>query len=149
MNKRTHHFTNFLSLRLYSRKGLCFCCVWDMCGDRDRVLYWPKFLSWPWQHYFRILARGGRWRPQPSISKLVLTLAFLYPTNSTAAGTYLYSFKTSTCFHFYHLFTQVHLLIDGSAKSQYITVWRDLGLNTPGPLVNTLPCRPMSWFSKF
>ena len=38
--------------------------------------------------------------------------------NSTAAGTCLYSFITPTCFH---LFTQVHFLIDSSVKGQYIT----------------------------
>ena len=41
---------------------------------------------------------GGRWEPQPSVYKLFLNLTFLPPTNSTAAGTCLYSFITSTCF---------------------------------------------------
>ena len=54
---------------------------------------------------------------------LALTLAFLSPTDSTATGTSLYSFITSTCFCFFFcLFTQVHLLIDSSVKGQYITI---------------------------
>ena len=41
------------------------------------------------------------------------------PTNSTAAGTSLYSFITLTCFRFFfRLFTS---LIDGSVKGQYTT----------------------------
>ena len=66
---------------------------------------------------------GGRWGPHPSVCKLVLTLAFLSPFNSTAVGTCLYSFITPTCFRFFfRLFTLVHLLIDRSVKGQYITI---------------------------
>ena len=44
-------------------------------------------------------------------------------SNSTAASTCLYSFITATCFRFFfHIFTRVHLLIDGSVKGQYIIV---------------------------
>ena len=65
---------------------------------------------------------GGHWGQQPSVCKLVLTLAFLYPTNPTAASTCLYSFITPTCFRFFfRLLTQEHLLIDGSIKGQYTT----------------------------
>ena len=49
------------------------------------------------------------------------SLDFLSPTNSTAAGTCLYSFITPTCFcFFFRLFTQVSL-IDSSVKGQYTT----------------------------
>ena len=62
-----------------------FCCVWEMGGDRDRLLYWPKFFSWPEQHFFRILAGVAQpWvteGPKLSVCKLVLTL------RSTAEGT--------------------------------------------------------------
>ena len=37
---------------------------------------------------------GSRWGPQPTVYKMALTLGFLSPTNSTAAGTCLYSFIT-------------------------------------------------------
>ena len=73
-------------------------------------------------HLGWVCSTGGRWGPQPSVCKLALTLAFLSPSNSTAAGNCLCSFITPTCFRFFfRLFTQVHLLIDGSVKGQYIT----------------------------
>ena len=33
MNERTHFFIKNISLTLYSRKGSCFCCVWEMGGE--------------------------------------------------------------------------------------------------------------------
>ena len=58
-----------------------------------------------------------RWGPQPSVCKLALTPAFLYPTNSTAASTCLYSFIMPTCFRFFfHLFTQVHLWLMAQSR---------------------------------
>ena len=83
-------------------------------------------------HFFCILAgvaqpgdaEGHSPQEEFSVCKLVLTLAFLCPTNSTATGTCLYSFITPTCFcFFFRLFTQAHLLIVGSVKSQYITLF--------------------------
>ena len=69
--------------------------------------------STSWQ---RLLNRGGvRWGLQPSVCKLVLTLAFLSPTNSTAPGICLYSFIMPTCFCF-HLFTQVHLWLTARSR---------------------------------
>ena len=75
-----------ISLTLYSR---CFF----------RILGWVGLLN------------RGSLGPQPSVCKLVFTVEFLPPTNSTAAGTCLYSFITPTHFR---LFTQVYLLINGS-----------------------------------
>ena len=50
MNERTHLFIKiyvYISHTLFS-KGLMFLlCVWEMFGDRDRLLYWPNFFSWP------------------------------------------------------------------------------------------------------
>ena len=46
---------------------------------------------------------GGRWRPQPSVCKLALTLAFLSPT------------PTCFCF-FFRLFTLVHLWLTTRSK---------------------------------
>ena len=36
--------SKYVSLTFYSWK---FCDVWEMSGDRDRLLYWPNFFSWP------------------------------------------------------------------------------------------------------
>ena len=58
----------------------------------------------------------GHWWPQLSVYKLALTLAFLSPTNSTAAGICLYSFITSTCFRFFCLFTQVNLWLTARSR---------------------------------
>ena len=30
----------------YSRKG-DVSCVWEVSGDKDGLLFWPKFFSWP------------------------------------------------------------------------------------------------------
>ena len=52
MNERTQLFIKiYLSLFILERVD-----VWEMDGDRDRLLYWPKFFSWPQQHLFRIVA---------------------------------------------------------------------------------------------
>ena len=48
---------------------------------------------------------------------MALALAFLSPTNSTAAGTCLYSFIMPTCIRvFFRLFTQVHLWLMAQSK---------------------------------
>ena len=73
------------------------------------------YLQEPTEHFFCILtgvaqpgvAEGNSPQGAFSVCKMVLTLTFLSPTDSTAVGICLYSFITSTCFPF--LFTQVHL----------------------------------------
>ena len=49
---------------------------------------------------------------------------------------------------FFHLFTQVHLLIDGSVKGQYVTIW--LLVNIYPTLLPLASCniRSISWQSK-
>ena len=43
----TNEYTSlYKSLTLYFRKG-DVCCVWEMSGDKDGLLYWPKFFSRP------------------------------------------------------------------------------------------------------
>ena len=121
MNERTHFFIK-IYLILYSRKGWCFLCVrgeletgtgcyiliqsssdhsstsfafWLGCST---VGHWgPKLSVWSW---FSL-----RWHP---ISN------WLKPSVS-----WLYFCLTSTCFR---LFTQVHLLTDGSVDGQYATI---------------------------
>ena len=68
-------------------------------------------------HLGRSCSTGGRWGPRPSVCKLALTLAFLWPTNSTATSTCLCSFITHTCFcFFFRLFTQVHLWLTARSR---------------------------------
>ena len=91
-------------------------CYTDPTSSPDHRAAFLPHLGWG-------CSTGSRWGPQPSVCKLALTLAFLSSTDSTAVGTCLYSFITPNCFRFFFcLFTQVHLLIDGSVKGQYITV---------------------------
>ena len=52
INERTHFFTKiYLSHFILDVSVVC-----EMSGDRDRLLYWSNFFSWPEQHLFRILA---------------------------------------------------------------------------------------------
>ena len=119
-----------ISFILYYRKGWCFWGVWEMGGDRDRLLYWPNSFSWPQNAmlssrtqlaFLPHLGWGcltGDRSGAFLVCKLVFTLAFLSITDSMAAG----------------IFHNVHLLplllpfiytcasvIDGSVKGQYIT----------------------------
>ena len=112
-----------ISLTLYSWKGWCLLCVRDEWRQGQTAILTQVLLltiAALLPHLGLGCSTGGRgcWGPQPSVCKLVLTLAILFPTNSTAAGTCLCSFITPTCFH---LSTQMHLLIDSLDKSQYIT----------------------------
>ena len=126
MNEWTHFFIKNMYLSHFFFR--CFAGVCEMSGDRDRLLYWPNFfLEHSTLCYLLALlphlgwgcSTGGNWGPQPSVYLLVFTLAFLSPTNSTAAGTCLYSFITSSCFRFFfRLFTQVHLSL--TARSRVI-----------------------------
>ena len=122
MNERTHFFIKIcISHILFS---MFLWCVrderrqWQTSTLTQLLLIIAALLP----HLGWVCSIGGRWGPQSSVCKVAPTLAFLFPTNSTAAGTCLYSFITPTCFRFFfRLFTQVHLLIDGSVKGQYIT----------------------------
>ena len=39
MNEKAHFFIKNISLTLYPQKSWCFCDVWGMGEDRDRLLY--------------------------------------------------------------------------------------------------------------
>ena len=82
------------------------------------------YLQEPTWHFFRILVgvaqpgvtEGNSHQGAFSVRKLILTLAFLSPTDSTAAGLYLYFFITSSCFRFFCLFTQEHLRLTARSR---------------------------------
>ena len=128
MNERTHFFIKiYISHTLFS-KGLKFLgCVRDRWRQRQTAMLtqvllltiaccvifknplstsstsWLGLLNWG-------LLRATAISRAFSVCKLVLTLAFLSPTNSTVIGICQYYFIMSTylCF-FFSLFTQVHL----------------------------------------
>ena len=119
-----HFFIKYISHTLFS-KGLMFLwCVRD--GWRQgqtavltqlllltiaRGVIFKNPLSTSSASWLGLLNRGSlRATELRGRSQSARWLAFLSPTDSTAAGTCLYSFITSTCFRFFfHLFTQVHL----------------------------------------
>ena len=61
----------------------------------------------------------GHWGPKALCLPLALISASCLQLTRTAPGTWLYYCLTFTCFR---LFTQVHLLIDGSVEGQYFLV---------------------------
>ena len=87
------------------------CCVWEMSGDKDGLLYWPKF--------FLAHDTGG---PKPSVccwfSQRHHVSNGLKPSRHPVV---LFS-NTHLLPLFFCLFTQVHLLIDSSIEGQYITI---------------------------
>ena len=96
-----------------------------MSKDKDRLLYWPKYFSRPLQHFFRILARvaqpGVTKGPKPSICSW---FSLWHPVSNwlEPPGHLVILFSNTHLLPlFFRLFTQVHLLIDGSVEGQYIT----------------------------
>ena len=124
MTNETNLFIKIcISHDLFSKRLMFLWCVRDEWRQGQTAIL-TNFFSWPWHavlssrthlallpHLSWSCSTGDRWGPQPSVCKLVLTLVFLSPTNSTAAGVCLYSFITPTCFCF---FTLLHL---------WLTVW--------------------------
>ena len=108
-----------------------FCCVWEMSGDRDRLLNWPKFLSRTQQHFFCILAGVAQpWviEGRKAFSLQAVSHAGIpVSTQLDPPGHLLILFPiVNRLSLFFHLFTQVHVLIDGSVGGQYITVIYDI-----------------------
>ena len=122
MNERTHFFIKNISLTLYSRKDDVVCERW--AGNRDRLLYWPKVLL----TIAALLSHPG-WAAQPcitegrkpSVCKLIIMLAFPLQLTQTVCALVILLFNVHLLLPFFCLFTQVHLLIDGSIEGQYIT----------------------------
>ena len=107
-----------ISLTLYSRKGDVFC-VWKMSWR------WGQTAILTQQYFFLILAGVAQpWvteSPKPSVCRW-LSLWHLVP-NWLELPVHLVILLFNAHLHllFFRLFTQVHLLIDSSVKSQCIT----------------------------
>ena len=133
MNERTHFIKICISHTLFS-KGLMFLlCVSDGWKQGQtailtqfllltiaRSVIFKNPLSTSSASWLGFLNRRSLWATALSLQAgphSVLTLAFLSSTNSTAAGTCLYSFITPTCFRFFfRLFTQVHLWLTARSR---------------------------------
>ena len=96
---------------------------WVQTAILTQLLLWPEHAVLSSRTHLALLPHLGRgcstwvrWGLL-SVCKLALTLAFLSPTDSTAAGICLYSFITPTCFRFFfRLFTQVHLWLTARSR---------------------------------
>ena len=136
MNERTHLFIN-IYLTLYSRKDWCFCGVWKMGWDKNRLLYWPNFflltiarcvifknpLSTSSASWLELLNRGSLRAIAPSGTFSVCKLAGLPVSNWLNCHRHL-----PILFHNAHLLPLLlrliytgASLIDGSVKGQHIT----------------------------
>ena len=108
---------------IFERLIFIVCERW--VGDKDRLLYWPKFF-WPKQLFFLILSgllnRGSLKATKSSVCKLILTLASSPQLTRTVCALVILLFNVRPLLLFYHLLTQVHLMIDGSVEGQYITL---------------------------
>ena len=123
MNERTHFFIKiYISHTLFS---MYLWCVRDEWRQGQTAILTPTSLltiAAPLLH----LGWGLFKRGSPRVTALNLlagpSLWHSRPTYSTATGICLYSFITSTCFHFFFplIYTGVSL-IDGSVKGQNIT----------------------------
>ena len=130
MNERTHFFIKiYLSHFILERVDVGY--MWEVSWRWGQTAtYWSQvlptiaallpYLGWvaqPW------VTEG----PKPSVCRW-FSRGHLVPNwlqlqlelTQAVRGTWLYNCLTSTCFC---LFTQVHLLIDGSVEGQYITLY--------------------------
>ena len=131
-NERTHFFIKiYITHTLFSMFLWCVRDEWRQ--GKTTILTQPFLLTIAalLPHLGWGCSTEGHWGPHPSVCKLALTLAFLSPTNSTAAGTSLYTFITPTCFcFFFRLFTQVHLWLTARSRvniqHKYYIVFHEL-----------------------
>ena len=103
MTPVTNEYTSlYKSLTLYFRKG-DVCCVWKMSGDKDGLLYWPKFFldhnSTSFASWLGLLNRGPLSTQSP-LSGAGSHFGILSPTDSNRPGTWLYYFLISSWFRF-------------------------------------------------
>ena len=129
MNKRTHFFIKiYLSHFILERVMLLVCERW--VGDGDRLLFWPKVLL---TTIAALLSHLG-WVAQPWVTEgpipsvcrwfsrehLVSNWLQLQLTQAVCVLV-IFLFDVHLLPLFFRLFTQVHLLIDGSVEGQYVT----------------------------
>ena len=131
MNERTRFFIK-ISLTLYSRKG-DVSCVWEMSWRRVQTVILTQSssdhsstssLSWLG------CSTEGHWGPKALSLQADSHAGILTPTDSNRPRHLVILLSHARLLPlFFRLFTQVHLLIDGSVEGQYIT--QVLKTNTP------------------
>ena len=122
----TNEYTSlkkYKSLTFYFRKG-DVCCVWEMSGDKDGLLYWPKFFldhsstsSSSWLGCLTV----GHWELcSPQSASWFSRWYPVYNSHEPLGHLVILFSNVHLLPLFFRLFTQVHLLIDGSVEGQYI-----------------------------
>ena len=100
--------------------------------DGDRLLFWPKVLLPTIAARLPHLGWGGSTvvteGRKPIVCKLILTLASYLQLTQTVCAVVILLFNVHLLPLFFRLFTQVHLLIDGSVEGQSITMILDASL---------------------
>ena len=101
--------------------------VCDRWVDKDGLPYWPQILLSTIAVHLSQLGLGllnhGSLRAQSPLSGAGSHFDFLSPTDSNRPGHLVILFSNVHRLPlFFLLFTQVHLLIDGSVEGQYITM---------------------------
>ena len=120
-------YKNIISHTLFL-KGWWLLCVRDKLETETECYIDHKFFSWPQQHFFLILVWGcstmGHWGPKAlSLQAGSHTSASSLQLTRTVWHLVILLFNARLLSLFFRLFTQVHLLIDGSVEDQYITVF--------------------------
>ena len=114
-----------ITLTLYSREG-DVSCVWEVSGDRRTDCYIdPKFFfehSSTFSSSWLGCSTVGYWGPKALCLPLALTSASCLQLIQVVCVLVILLFNVHLLPLFFCLFTQVHLLIDGSVEGQYVTV---------------------------
>ena len=125
-NERTNtllYKKNIISHTLFL-KGLIFLCVRDELETRTDCYIDFKFFfdhSSTSCSSLRGCSTVGHWGLKALSLQAVLTLAFYLQLTRTVCALVILLFNAHMLPLFFHLFTQAHLLIDGSVEGQYIT----------------------------
>ena len=123
-NERIHFFIKiYLSHFILERVVFVVCERW--VGDRDRLLYWPRFFlahsSTSFSSWLGFLNHGSL-RAQSPLSAAGSHFGILSPTPLNRPGHMVILLSNVHLLPLlFRLFTQVHLLIDGSVEGQYTT----------------------------
>ena len=115
-----------ISLSLYSRKGWCRLCVREMNWRRGQTVILTQSSSFDHSSTSSPSWLGcstmGHWRPKALRLPLVLNSASCPQLTQAVCVLVMLLFNIHLLPLFFRLFTQVHLLIDGSIESQYVTM---------------------------
>ena len=116
LNERTHFFTKNISLTLYSRKSWCWLGMRDEPETGTDCYIDPAVLH---SHLGWGCSTVVHWGPKALC--LALNSAYCLQLAQAVCVLVILLFTVHLLPLFFRLFTQVHLLIDGSVEGQYVT----------------------------